>query len=283
MPKSAALREIEGLDPLANHQRITFLVFAQEFPWDSQRSLELALFRTFCVPSISRILCAAGEFERRPQKRYDDTEIIVSEIVEYGYDSPRGREMIRRMNQIHARFDIQNDDYLYVLSTFLLEPIRWIDRYGYRAMTAIEREALLHFWRAVGKRMAIADVPESLVAFERFNQDYERTRFVFADSNRAVGKMSIGLLASWLPWPLSLAVPLGIRAMLDARALSAFGFAPAPAVVRFTLGGGLRARAAALRVLPRRKTPKLRSLVTRRSYPKGYTVEQLGPPPERGR
>lgn len=281
MPKSPALCEIETLDPVRDHQRIAFLVFAQEFPWDSQRSLELALFRTFCAPSISRILCASGEFERRPQKRYDDTEIVMSEIVEYGYDSARGREVIRRMNQIHARFAIRNEDYLYVLSTFLLEPIRWIDRYGYRATTAKEREGLLYFWREVGKRMAIRDIPDSLESFERLNLQYERGQFVFAETNRAVGTMSTQLLASWFPWPLSLLVPLGVRAMLDERALAAFGFAPPAALFRGALHLGLRARAAAVRVLPKRKRPKLRSLVTRRSYPKGYTMEELGPPAER--
>jgi hypothetical protein len=64
---SLALTEIMRLDPALDHQRIAFLIFAQEFPWDSQRALELALLRTFCAPSISRILDAAGEFERRPQ------------------------------------------------------------------------------------------------------------------------------------------------------------------------------------------------------------------------
>jgi hypothetical protein len=73
------------------------------FPWDTTRSLELALFRTFASPRIGGLLHATQEFEARAQKRYDDTDLIVSEIVEYGYDSDRGRRAIARMNAIHGR------------------------------------------------------------------------------------------------------------------------------------------------------------------------------------
>jgi hypothetical protein len=276
---SLALTEIMRLDPVRDHQRIALLVFTQEFPWDSQRALELALFRTFCAPSVSRILDAAGEFERRPQKRYDDTEIIISEIVEYGYDSERGRAALRRMNQIHARFAIDNRDYLYVLSTFLLEPMRWIDRFGYRRLVTGEREGLLHFWRAIGARMGIRDIPESLSDFESLNRDFEAEHFRYAKSNARIGQMTTKMLAGWFPAPLRPLVPLSVRALLDDRALEAFGFEPAPTALRAALEGVLHLRAGVLRhLLPARRRPKLRSRVTRRSYPRGYTLDEIGPP-----
>jgi hypothetical protein len=277
MPPSPALREILQLDPVRDHQRIVFLTFSQEFPWDAQRALEIALLRTFCVPSISRLLCATREFERRPQKRYDDTEIIMSEIVEHGYDSPRGASALRRMNQIHARFAIDNDDYRYVLSTFLLEPIRWIDRFGYRRTIESERDAMFHFWREVGRRMNIRDIPESLAAFERFSLAYERERFRYAETNRQIGAYSIGLFSSWFPWPLRKLVPFGAYALLDAQARAAFGFPTPPRWFVQALSTALGLRARVLRLLPRRRTPKLRSRVTRSSYPRGYTLEEVGP------
>src|SRR2546430_9187823 len=61
----------------------------------------------------------------------------------------------------------------YVLSTFVLEPIRWNERFGWRRMRDKEREALFHFWRAVGQRMSIADIPSTLAEFERFSTNYE--------------------------------------------------------------------------------------------------------------
>src|SRR5205085_10302803 len=117
MPHPTYLEQIRALDPVKDHQRIVFLNTCYEFPFDTTRALEFALFRTFCVPSISTLLDQTGELVYRAQKRYDDTDLIVSELMEWGYDSERGKAALRRMNQLHSRFAIGNDDFLYVLST----------------------------------------------------------------------------------------------------------------------------------------------------------------------
>src|SRR4249919_2786637 len=102
------------LDPRRDCQQIAHNIQTIVFPWDTTRALELALFRTFASPRIGGLLHATREFEARAQKRYDDTDLIVSEIIENGCDSERGRRAIGRMNEIHARFKIANDDFLYV-------------------------------------------------------------------------------------------------------------------------------------------------------------------------
>src|SRR5437667_11177622 len=168
------LDEIKTLDPLKDHLRIVYLVTCFEFPFDTTRALEFALYRTYCVPSVSALLDKTREFAERAQKRYDDTDIIVSELMEWGYDSDRGKRALRRMNQIHGRFAISNDDFLYVLSTFVFEPIRRNARFGWRPLSDHERLAYFHFWREVGRRMGIRAIPETYEAFERFNLDYER-------------------------------------------------------------------------------------------------------------
>ena len=134
------LRRIEELDPKGDHAEIYHLICGYEFPWDMTRALEVALYRTYCVPSISALLDRTGEFYKRTQKRYDDTALIVAEISKWGYNSERGREALRRMNRAHSRFDISNGDYLYVLSTFIYEPIRWIERFGWRRMSKNEKK-----------------------------------------------------------------------------------------------------------------------------------------------
>src|SRR5262245_46597188 len=78
-----------------------------DFPWDVTRSLELALFRTFASPRIAGVLHATGEFERRAQRRYDDTDLILATIVENGFDSDLGRRAIAQMNAVHGRFRIR--------------------------------------------------------------------------------------------------------------------------------------------------------------------------------
>ena len=71
---------------------------ARAFSWDIERALEFALFRTYVVPSISGLLARTWEFANRPAKRYDDTELLLSEPLENGLDSLRGRTAIARIN-----------------------------------------------------------------------------------------------------------------------------------------------------------------------------------------
>jgi hypothetical protein len=79
--RSRVLKEIVSLDPVADCQRIVHLSTRYDFPWDTVSALEFALFRTYCVPSISALLNSTGEFNARAQKRYDDTDLIVSELM----------------------------------------------------------------------------------------------------------------------------------------------------------------------------------------------------------
>ena len=277
MPRSPVLAEIATLDPVRDHQRITFLSCRVDFPWDTTRALEFALFRTFCVPAVSALLDKTQEFGQRAQKRYDDTDIIVSEMMEHGYDSERGRAALARMNAIHGRFKIRNDDFLYVLSTFVFEPIRWNVRFGWRRMTEPERIALFHFWREVGLRMNIRDIPADYAEFERYNVGYEREHYRFTETNHRVGVAVRELFKSWFPrWTRPL-VERCIYAFMDENLLRAFGFpAPSP-LLRRVVAFGLKSRARVLRLIPRRQHPLLRTAMRHPSYPKGYQIAELGP------
>jgi hypothetical protein len=277
MSRHATLREIEQLDPERDHLRIVFLSSCYEFPFDTTRALEFALFRTFCVPSISALLDRTGEFQSQPQKRYDDTDIIVSELLEWGYDSDRGKRALRRMNQIHGRFDIKNEDYLYVLSTFIYEPIRWNQKFGWRPMCEQERLAFFRFWREVGHRMGIKDIPTEFADLEEYNRDYERRNFRFTEANKRVGAATRELFVSWFPRPLAPLVRAAILAMLDAPLIEAFGFPRPSRHMRWLVPACLRLRSRLNRYLPPRRHPRLRTELKHRAYPEGYTIERLGP------
>ena len=134
------LKQISTLDPQKDYEEITRIVGTYEYPWLLKKSLEFALFRTYAVPHTSRILVASGQFNRHGQKRYDDTTLMLSGIVENGIESEHGRIVIQRMNELHGRWNLKNDDMLYVLSTFIFEPIRWHEQYGWRKPAAGERD-----------------------------------------------------------------------------------------------------------------------------------------------
>jgi hypothetical protein len=78
MKRFERFQAIQQLDPIRDHCEICRQLTGYEFPWDITRALEIALFRTFCVPSIAILLDRTAEFHQRPQKRYDDTGVIVS-------------------------------------------------------------------------------------------------------------------------------------------------------------------------------------------------------------
>ncbi|BAZ28279.1 hypothetical protein NIES4074_07100 [Cylindrospermum sp. NIES-4074] len=275
------LHLIQQLDPVQDHCQICYLMTGYEFYWDMERSLEVALMRTYCVPSISKLLDKTGEFKERPQKRYDDTAIIVSEITKWGYNSDRGRKALERMNTIHSRFKISNADFLYVLSTFIYEPIRWNARFGWRQMCEQEKLAPFYFWREVGKRMEIQDIPETYEELEHYNLDYERENFRYADTNRRVGEATRDLFLSWFPsWMRSPLKPF-IYALLDETMLDAFGFEHPSPMLRQSLATILKLRARVLRFFPPRHKPEFFIDFPTRTYPHGYEITNLGPAEKR--
>jgi hypothetical protein len=277
MGESSQLREIRRLDPVADHRRIVYLDACFEFPWDTTRSLELALFRTFASPSIAALLDSTGEFGRAAQKRYDDTDLILSTIVEAGYDSEAGTRAIRQMNRIHTRFEISNEDFLYVLSSFVFEPIRWNARFGWRPLIETEKLATYEYWREVGRRMAIREIPETYEALERFNEEYERRNFRPTEEARRVGLATRDMFLAWFPGLPKRFGAQAIYALMDDALLEAFGFPRPPGVVRAAVVGALRGRARAVALLPPRRRPRLRVERRTRTYGREWALEELGP------
>ena len=277
MDRYATLRHVQRLDPKRSHQKICHLLAGYEFPWDVTRALELALLRTFCIPSVSALLDKTGEFRHHAQKRYDDTGIVVSEVLKHGYDSPQGEAFIGRMNAIHRHYPIGNADYLYVLSTFVYEPIRWCDRFGWRPFCEQERLACYYFWRAIGNRMGIHDIPPTYEAFEQFNREFEAEHFVYAPSNQRVAAATRHMLVSWFPAATRPVVDWGLPCLLDPPLLNALGWQPTPKAVQRVAATALKARSRLLRHLPPRTTPDFFVDQAIRSYPEGYSLEDIGP------
>ena len=272
------LNEIQRLDPERDNQRIMHLSFGYEFPWDSVRALEVALYRTYCIPSISQLLDRTGEFYAHAQRRYDDTAILVAEMCEWGYENGRGKEALERMNWAHSHFKIANDDFLYVLSTFIFEPMKWIDAFCWRKLCQNERLGFYCFWREIGRRMGIRDIPPSVEAFEAWTAAYERANFRFADTNQRIGAATRDLFASWTPSVMAPVVRYGIYALLDDDMLMAFGFPKPLPLTRPMIRGALKMRGRIVRRFPPRKAPHFFTDDRNRTHPEGYEIRKLGPP-----
>ena len=188
---------ISRLDPGRDYEQIYRILVSHEFPWDMNQSLSFALYRTYAVPSIGQLLGQTGEFTRRTQKRYDDTALILDTILEHGLASARpGR--VRRMNQMHGAYAISNDDKLYVLSTFVVTPVRWLDRYGWRRSAEAERAASANYYRALHAH-GHQGHPGNSRDFAGFLDRYEREHFAFSPGGLAVADATLELLARFSP------------------------------------------------------------------------------------
>jgi hypothetical protein len=273
----AVAREIASLDAERDCQRIVHLLSVYEFSWDLKRAGELALFYSYASASVSRLLDRTGEFERRGQLRYDDTQLLIGAFVESGWDSEFGRRAIERMNAIHGRFRIANADFVFVLWTLIHVPIRWIQQFGYRPLTAHEERAWFCFWRGVGERMGMTDLPQTKAELDAWIETYEREQLVFNEASQRVADATVRILQNWLPEPLRFAVQPLAAALLEERARRAFGYtAPHPAVAR-GLSTLLQLHAQLSRFIPLTRYPsRLADLKTRSYGRKPIDVQQLG-------
>lgn len=273
------LRRIAALDPVADHERIYGITVRHEFPWDLNQALSFALFRTYAVPSIGVLLHDTGEFVHATQKRYDDTALILDHLGEHGLDSAEGRVALRRMNQMHRMYDIGNDDLRYVLSTFVVVPIRWLDAYGWRPMSEAERVASAEYYRHLGRLMGIRDIPATWRDFATLMDDHEAAHFGYDPRSRAVADATLRLMATFPPHHRlpARAVIRFSRAFMDPPLLDALGYPHPTTAERSAAAAALRARA----VWVRRQGPRLAPLHARdvgnvRGYPDGYDVAGLG-------
>ncbi len=215
-------RRIEQLDPDVDYAEIYRIMGAHEFPWDITQALGLALYRTYAVPSIGQLLSRTGEFERRTHKRYADTGLILEAVIEHGFGSANGRAAVRRMNQMHGAYAISNDDMRYVLATFVVVPMRWLDRFGWRPLSEAERRASANYYNELGRHMNIKDRPATHEEFAALLDAYEREHFAYSPGGRAVSDATLALLLGFYPRPLRPLLRRATMALLDQPLREAF-------------------------------------------------------------
>jgi hypothetical protein len=267
----------DRLDPETDFAEIVRNLVTHEFPWDTIQALSFALFRTYAVPGVGRLLDQTGAFAADTQKRYDDTALLLEPPGLLGFDHPDTRTAIRRINQMHRSYDIPNHQMRYVLSTFVVVPKRWNDDYGKRPLTRNEIDATVNYYRTLGRHLGIADIPQTFEEFSELMDTYEAEHFGFDAGGRRVADTTLELVTTFYPRPLRRAVEVFSRALMDEPLLRAFGYdVPHPVVVR-TCRAALRARGRLLRYFPARRRPKLvEDFAWVRSYPDGYDLARLG-------
>jgi hypothetical protein len=271
-------REIDALDADRDYEHIVYLLSCYEFPFDVTRSLEMALFHTYGSVPVSRLLDATGEFTDQGQKRYDDTRLLIAHFMQDGLDSVTGARSIRRMNSTHGMFRIPNDDFLFVLSTFVTYPFDWIAKWGWRRLTDHERIAWFNFFRELGHRMGLSNVPDSFPAMQEFLKRYEAQHLVYAPANRRVADATVRIFENWFPIRLRGLVEPVVRALIKAELRRTFGYPEAPVWLGAMLHNTMRIRAWCTRWFAIEAYPKTIANSLNRTYPNNhYAIDALVP------
>ncbi|MBL9102670.1 MAG: DUF2236 domain-containing protein [Myxococcales bacterium] len=229
-------------DAARDHLAIMRTVFLRDFAAEIRLGAALALFRVFAVPRLSATLARTGAWVDGGRERLDRTVELLTTLVADGYDGPRGAAALARINAAHGRHRIANDDMRYVLTTFVSEPARVIERYGPRPLLPLELAAACVFWREVGRRMGIRDIPADFAAMTAYARDYEARHRRPAASNRVVAAGALAAMAQRLPPRLA---PLGrgvLPALLEPAVRRACGLPDSPGPLAWALDGLAAAR-----------------------------------------
>lgn len=249
------------------------------FSTEMRAGFFIAYYRNFAIPSIARTLAERGETTARPMKRSYDTGIVIHEIIVNGFNSDRGQAMVELLRRVHKGVPGSGEDFLYVLMTLLVIPLRWVERHGWRKPTQAEIDATMAFYTELGKQMGLGPVPASFEEAGQFLDDYENRNMAPSPEGAALLNATAEALAVRLPGRLKGKAPVVISLMMDKPlVVAALGLKPAPKWLQTAFNAVIRVRALLTRFTPLSDAPsftpgKSGSAV----YPNGYELHEIGP------
>jgi hypothetical protein len=173
-------------------------------------------------------------------KRYADTEVLLGEIFGNEPASERAIESFGRLNYLHGVYrasgQILDDDMLYTLALFAIEPIKWVDKYDWRKFSDLERCAMGTFMKSMGDAMLIdyGKLPSAKRGFQdgiqwleeiwQWAEEYEIKHMVPEESNHQTANETTAILLFTLPDALKSIGRHAVSAAMDDRLRSAVMF-----------------------------------------------------------
>ena len=275
------LRKLSQLNIEEHYQTIVKYLADHDAPLDYLISGELAQIQTFAIPSISKLLQQTKQYQNNGLKRLDDTRAILTECMTDSVESSRGQHMVKHLNWIHSHYEISNDDYLYTLALFIIEPVRWMETFGYRPLTDREKYAGYLAFKSLGQAMGIQDIPESRDQFVAWYQNYRSQHMLYHPDNKKVTDALIGGMKEMFPFIIRpLVRPVILTLINDPELLAATGQKEPAYIVQKIIRAIMFIRKGLQRYInPWQKKGFESSYLGQyyKSYPDGYQNSILGP------
>jgi ER-bound oxygenase mpaB/B'/Rubber oxygenase, catalytic domain len=214
---------------------ISKLHMLDEQKYLSAFSTQWALIRTFAVANGTKLLVRTRQLSSadRVGRRAEDTVVFLTEMMAGDIDSLRWMTALAKVNWMHTKYKkhISNDEMIFTMAVFVIEPIKFINRWGWRPLSEMERVSRFVFWKEIGKRMGIKNIPDTLEELEVWLEDYEEREMVYADSNTACANATLELFLRGVPGLFHKPMELVARALMEKRVLNALGWKQAPQMV----------------------------------------------------
>ncbi|KAI0867290.1 hypothetical protein GGS24DRAFT_495443 [Hypoxylon argillaceum] len=204
---------------LRHNQKRAMELAEQQFPSVFSAAIFFALFKVF-IPSISRLLATTRQFGKlgdihATSKRAADTSVLLTNMIMRPPGSPQARLAVARTNYLHNIYRrtgrISNDDMLYTLSLFTLQPMRWTAIYDWRPLSDMERCALATCFKVWGEDLEItyealpshsqgwSDGLHWLDELDSWSQQYEEHHVEVSDFNVEVVNATRELVLCQIP------------------------------------------------------------------------------------
>ncbi|KAI4142140.1 MAG: hypothetical protein LQ340_007429, partial [Diploschistes diacapsis] len=142
-------------------QSIYRSLFQLEFPFLATKGIQLALFRTYAIPTISSLLDRTKLLSSpiTVAHRYSETWALFNEFALREWGSPHWVQAMARTRAIHAAYrksgKVREEDMLYTLAAVATQPVVLINRWEWREITDEEICAIGTLYRGIGDALDI--------------------------------------------------------------------------------------------------------------------------------
>ena len=208
--------------------------------------------------------------------------------MDHGLDSELGKASYEHLNKIHGLHaaKTRNADFIFVLCCLVVDGIQFSNDYGWKKMEPKEREAFWEFFRRVGERMELKDIPNTLEECHAFVDEYTKDdRYTRASKAGAALTRAINdLVCEWyyLAPPFLCRMTVSVLLYQMGRTFHAKLGLKKPSAFSFVLiNSALWARKQLLRIVPPRTYPyKLSDEILSTKYGSPVSkqiIAQVGP------